>query len=50
VCFGEQVQQAIERNFQEVYSSHFFAKPSAGRAHIGVFGHSGAIEAIYFAF
>jgi hypothetical protein len=39
----------LGRNFHEVYSSHFFAKPGAGIAQLGVFGHSGAIEAIYFA-
>jgi hypothetical protein len=30
--------------------SQFLAKPGAGRAQLGVFGHSEAIEAIYFAF
>jgi hypothetical protein len=50
VCFGEQVQQVIGKNFQEVYFSQFLAKPGAGRAQLGVFGHSGAIEAIYFSF
>jgi hypothetical protein len=33
-----------------VYFSQFLAKPGAGRAQLGVFGHSGAIEAIYFSF
>ena len=37
-------------NFQEVFSSHFLAKQGVGRAQLGVFGHSGAIEAIYFSF
>jgi hypothetical protein len=50
VRFGEQRQQRIGRNFQEVISSQFLAKPGAGRAQLGVFGHSGAIEAIYFSF
>jgi hypothetical protein len=50
VCFGEQRQQVIGKNFQEVYFSQFLAKPGAGRAQLGVFGHSGAIGAIYFAF
>jgi hypothetical protein len=45
------VQQAIgEKLPGSVFSSHFLAKPGAGRAQLGVFGHSGAIEAIYFAF
>jgi hypothetical protein len=35
--------------FQEEYFSHFLAKPGAERAQTGVFGHSGAIGAIYFA-
>jgi hypothetical protein len=33
-----------------VFSLIFLAKPGAERAQLGVFGHSGAIEAIYFAF
>jgi hypothetical protein len=49
-CFGEQRQQVIGKNFQEVYFLHFLAKPGAERAQLGVFGHSGAIGAIYFAF
>jgi hypothetical protein len=40
----------LGKNFQEVYFSQFLAKPGAGRAQLGVFGHSGAIGAIYFAF
>jgi hypothetical protein len=50
VHFGEQVQQGIGRNFQEVISTQFLVKPGVGRAQIGVFGCYGAIEAIYFAF
>jgi hypothetical protein len=46
----EQRQQRIGRNFQEVIPTHFLAKPGAGRAQLGVFGCSGAIEAIYFSF
>jgi hypothetical protein len=38
------------KNFKEGYFSHFLAKPGAERAQTGVFGHSGAIGAIYFAF
>jgi hypothetical protein len=30
--------------------SQILAKLGAGRAQLGVFGHSGAIEAIYFSF
>jgi hypothetical protein len=37
-------------NFQEVIPTHFMAKPGAGRAQLGVFGCSIAIEAIYFSF
>jgi hypothetical protein len=48
VHFGEQRQQVIGKNFQEVYFSQFLAKPGAERAQLGVFGHSGAIGAIYF--
>jgi hypothetical protein len=50
VRFGEHVQQAIGKNFQGVYFPHFLAKIGAGRAQLGVFGHCGAIGAIYFAF
>jgi hypothetical protein len=35
---------------KEVIPTQFLAKPGAGRAQLGVFGHSGAIEAIYFSF
>ena len=48
VCFGKKKQQVIGENFQEVYFLHFLAKPGAERAQLGVFGHYGAIEAIYF--
>jgi hypothetical protein len=44
----EQRQQRIGRNFQEVIPTQFLAKLGAGRAQLGVFGRSGAIEAIYF--
>jgi hypothetical protein len=47
--FGEQRQQANEEKHPDLYFSQFLAKPGAGRAHIRVFGHSGAIEVIYFA-
>jgi hypothetical protein len=50
VCFGEQRQQRIGRNFQGVIPTQFLAKPGAGRAQLGVFGRSGAIEAIHFSF
>jgi hypothetical protein len=40
----------LGKNFQEVYFLHFFVKLGVGRAQLGVFGHSGAIEAIYFIF
>jgi hypothetical protein len=50
VHFGEQREQRIGKKLPELYFSQFFAKPGAGRAHLGVFGRSGAIEAIYFSF
>jgi hypothetical protein len=50
VRFGDQRQQVIGENFHEVYFLHYLAKLGAERAHLGVFGHFGAIEAIYFAF
>jgi hypothetical protein len=50
VHFGDQRQQRIGRNFQEVISTQFLAKLGAGRAQLGVFGHFEAIEAIYFSF
>jgi hypothetical protein len=48
VGFGRQVQQFIGRNLQEVYVSQFLTKQGAGIAQLGVFGHSRAIETIYF--
>jgi hypothetical protein len=48
VCFGEQRQQAIREKHPQLYFSQFLAKPGAGRAQLGVFGHFGSIEAIYF--
>jgi hypothetical protein len=47
---ASKVQQAIGEKNPGSYFLHFLAKPSAGRAQLGVFGHSGAIEAIYFSF
>jgi hypothetical protein len=46
----EQRQQRIGRNFQEVIPTQVLAKPGVGRAQLGVFGSSRAIEAIYFSF
>jgi hypothetical protein len=40
----------LGKNFEEVYFSQFLAKPGAGRAQLGVFGHFGTIGAIYFSF
>jgi hypothetical protein len=40
----------LGKNFQGVYFPQFFAKSGAGRAQLGFFGHSRAIEAIYFSF
>jgi hypothetical protein len=39
----------LRKIIQEEYFSHFLAKPRAERAQIVIFGHSGAIGAIYFA-
>jgi hypothetical protein len=43
VGFGKQRQQVIGKNLQVVYFSQFLAKPGAGRAQLGVFGHYRAI-------
>jgi hypothetical protein len=48
VHFGEQRKQAIGEKHPELYFSQFLAKPGAGRSQLGVFGYSGAIEAMYF--
>jgi hypothetical protein len=37
-------------NFQEAYLLHVLAKLGAEKAQVGVFGHFGAIGAIYFSF
>jgi hypothetical protein len=41
---------SLKGDFQEAYLLKFLAKRGAEKTQLGVFGHSGAIGAIYLAF
>jgi hypothetical protein len=41
---------SLKEDFQEAYLLHFLSKRGAEKAQLGVFGHSGAIGAIYLVF